>query len=235
VELTLQSEKVYLEVRRSRRSSRIRLKYRQGRIELVLPDSSQKDPKTVVEENQAWILEKWREAKEFREQVPSRVFEEGEKFSIMSNDKELVVERRRSNKVEQDRIVLASHLVNRTGLKDQLEKALREHFRTIISEKLEVYECQVEGSYGKVFIRDQNTRWGSCSSQNNLNFNWRLVLGPEHVIDYIAVHELVHLDIPDHSQSFWQKVEELKPDFRKSQNWLRNNSAKLVFDPQKKF
>lgn len=78
--------------------------------------------------------------------------------------------------------------MNRTSLKDQLEKVLRDEARQIIESKIQLYSDQVDKDYEKVFIRDQETRWGSCSSKGNLNFNWRLILGPEHVLEYVVVH-----------------------------------------------
>ena len=170
------------------------------------------------------------DARNYREQVPSRSFEEGEKVSVLGEDREIIIEKRRSNEVKEN-IFLAEHLVNRTGLKDQLEKALRSFARERFGEKASNFGEEIDGDFEKIFIRDQKTRWGSCSSKNNLNFNWRLILGPEKVLDYVVVHELVHLEIKNHSEAFEKRVREIFPEASEAKEWLDENSAKLVFDP----
>ena len=75
--------------------------------------------------------------------------------------------------------------------------------------------------FGKITLREQKTRWGSCSNQGNLNFNWRLVHHPTPVIDYVIVHELAHRVHLDHSSQFWQLVEKFHPEYRIHQGWLK--------------
>lgn len=82
-------------------------------------------------------------------------------------------------------------------------------------------------SYGRISIREQKTRWGSCSSQGNLNFNWRLIFAPENVLDYVVVHELAHRKEMNHSKAFYAIVESVLPDYRVSRKWLRDNGDRL--------
>jgi predicted metal-dependent hydrolase len=77
-------------------------------------------------------------------------------------------------------------------------------------------------------IRNQRTRWGSCSTTGALSFNWRLVLAPEPVLDYVVWHEACHLVVMDHSRRFWALVERHVPDYREPRRWLRRNGAALV-------
>ena len=87
-------------------------------------------------------------------------------------------------------------------------------------------------SYERLTIRDQRTRWGSCSSRGTLSFNWRLVLAPSAVLDYVVVHELCHLRHPNHSARFWSLVAERRPDYRAQRVWLRRHGAELLaFEP----
>ncbi len=79
-------------------------------------------------------------------------------------------------------------------------------------------------SYNRLFIRGQKTKWGTCSAKKNLSLNWRLILCPESVIDYLIVHELVHTEIINHSKSYWARVAELCPGFREAKKWLDENS-----------
>jgi predicted metal-dependent hydrolase len=80
----------------------------------------------------------------------------------------------------------------------------------------------------RVEIRDQRTRWGSCSSRGTLSFNWRLVLAPFEVLDYVVVHELCHLRVADHSQRFWELVESRRPWWREQRDWLREHGPELL-------
>lgn len=82
--------------------------------------------------------------------------------------------------------------------------------------------------YGRITIRNQRTRWGSCSGKKNLNFNCLLMMTPEDVIDYVVVHELCHLKEMNHSPSFWAEVERVLPYYKKSRLWLKRNGGVLI-------
>ena len=81
-------------------------------------------------------------------------------------------------------------------------------------------------SYGSITVREQKTRWGSCSAKGNLNFNWKLVLMPEEILEYVVVHELAHRLQMNHSTEFWDEVEKILPDYRKRRQWLKENGQK---------
>jgi len=82
--------------------------------------------------------------------------------------------------------------------------------------------------YNRITIRSQQTRWGSCSNLNNLNFNWRLLLAPPEILDYVIIHELAHLRELNHSGEFWRLVESRCPYFREAKKWLRDNGHTLT-------
>ena len=84
------------------------------------------------------------------------------------------------------------------------------------------------GSYSRITIRDQKTRWGSCSAKGTLSFNWRLMLAPPTILDYVVVHELCHLTYMNHSAAFWKKVESVYPDYRTARKWLKDHGHELV-------
>jgi len=83
-------------------------------------------------------------------------------------------------------------------------------------------------SYRRIEIRDQRTRWGSCSPSGTLSFNWRLVLAPFDVLDYVVVHEVCHLREPNHSPRFWRLVADRRPGWREQRAWLREHGAELL-------
>ena len=102
-----------------------------------------------------------------------------------------------------------------------------ESARKIFKRKTAAYARKMGVTYGRITIREQKTRWGSCSSAGNLNYNWRLIFAPEEIVDYIVVHELAHRLEMNHSKAFYNIVESVLPDYRKAQKWLRENGGSL--------
>ncbi|MDV4151656.1 SprT family zinc-dependent metalloprotease, partial [Clostridium sp. AL.422] len=80
----------------------------------------------------------------------------------------------------------------------------------------------------KILIRNQKTRWGSCNTKKEIRLNWRLILAPPYVIDYIIVHELSHLKHMNHSSDFWKLVENYNKDYKKAEDWLKENGIKIM-------
>ena len=93
--------------------------------------------------------------------------------------------------------------------------------KKIMSQRIMKYAEEHQFRYSGMSIRDQKTRWGSCSSKGNLSFNWRLIKAPLFVLDYVVVHELLHLHIMNHKQVFWRRLYTLYPDYEKAKQWLR--------------
>ena len=96
-----------------------------------------------------------------------------------------------------------------------------------ISERVDLYAKKRGLKYNKINITNAQKRWGSCSSKGNLNFSWRLVMAPLPVLDYVVIHELVHLEERNHGRSFWDKVKMLMPDHKKQRDWLKRNGYLL--------
>ena len=106
--------------------------------------------------------------------------------------------------------------------------ALADEALKVIPERVRHFAPLVGVTYGGITIRNQHTRWGSCSSKGNLNFNCLLMLTPDHVIDYVVVHELCHRLEMNHSARFWAQVERVLPDYRQSLQWLKAHERELI-------
>ena len=106
--------------------------------------------------------------------------------------------------------------------------------KAVIPEKVAHFAPLVGVDYGRVSIRAQHTRWGSCSGRGNLNFNCLLMLAPPEVADYVVVHELCHRKEMNHSQRFWLEVERVLPNYRASKKWLKDNGQNLIRRLQKR-
>lgn len=108
-------------------------------------------------------------------------------------------------------------------LRDLAQKALR-----IIPERVACFAPLIGVSYGRISIRNQRSRWGSCSGKGNLNFNCLLMLAPDEVVDYVVVHELCHRKEMNHSKRFWAEVERILPDYKVRKKWLKENGTTLI-------
>ena len=104
-------------------------------------------------------------------------------------------------------------------------KALAEKAKTIIADRVEYYAPKIGVTYNRVTIRCQRTRWGSCSSKGNLNFNCLLALFPVEIIDSVVVHELCHRKHMNHSPQFYAEIEKVFPEYKKWHNWLNDNGG----------
>ncbi len=108
------------------------------------------------------------------------------------------------------------------------EKELRERAKSVLAQRTAYFARQIGVTYGRITVRDQKTRWGSCSQTGNLNFNFRLILAPLEVLDYVVVHELCHRRQMNHSAQFWQEMAQVLPDYRKRKAWLTENGWRLM-------
>ena len=115
-----------------------------------------------------------------------------------------------------------------TALTDADIKALSEQARIYIPSRVEHFAQIIGVTYGRITIRHQKTRWGSCSSRGTLSFNYRLIYGPAGPLDYVVVHELCHLTHMNHSKDFWNMVERIMPDYRIYKQWLREHGQELT-------
>jgi predicted metal-dependent hydrolase len=99
--------------------------------------------------------------------------------------------------------------------------------KVIYMERIALYQAMIKEPFGYVRIKEQKSCYGSCSSKRNLNFNWKCILAPKEVLDYIVVHELCHLKEMNHSKQFWALVALYFPNYKESKRWLRENNAYL--------
>ena len=105
---------------------------------------------------------------------------------------------------------------------------LAEKASKYIPERVAYFAKLVGVTYGRITIRNQKTRWGSCSSRGNLNFNCLLMLTPPEVIDYLVVHELCHRKQMNHSKAFWSEVEKVLPDYKARVKWLKDEGGNIM-------
>lgn len=191
----------------------------------------------VVENKSSWIIEKLIAAEEIRKDVPIKRFVDGEKLLFLGKEYELKIVDGdiHDTKVLQQKDTITVHIPK--GLQNENRRQLvretliiwyKKHFSEIVNERIKEYSSLIRVIPCKIVIKDQKTRWGSCSSKGNINLNWRLVLAPVSIIDYVIVHELCHMKVMNHSKDFWKQVELIMPDYIERRKWLKENGHRLM-------
>ena len=117
--------------------------------------------------------------------------------------------------------------VNRERINLLLKSWYKKRFIEVALPRLSYFSDKHKLKFNQVRVKKQKTLWGSCSSKNNINLNYLLIMAPMKVIDYVIVHELVHTIHKNHSAKFWQKVETMMPNYKDARYWLKENGYKL--------
>jgi predicted metal-dependent hydrolase len=115
----------------------------------------------------------------------------------------------------------------REPIRDALERWYRRQAHDEVAPRLDEAVARAGTAYTRLTIRAQRTRWASCSSNGSMSFNWRLLLAPSEILDYVVEHEVAHLEVLDHSQRFWRLVARRCPDYKQHERWLRLNGPAL--------
>ncbi len=127
-------------------------------------------------------------------------------------------------------IIVRCGVASQTPVARSLENWLRKQARVEIERQLASVTARLRHKPERVYVMGQRTKWGNCSSQRNLSFNWRLILAPDLVLRYLVTHEAVHLAVPDHSPRFWLTVQGLCPGMEQAKAWLRTHEVQMLVD-----
>jgi len=228
-EIDLLGTTVGYEVRRSAEATEPRIDVDIDGVVVVVPETGGEQPAALLQENAAWVLDKQRSYEAHQSRAPERVFEAGEQFPVFGKDRELVIEPRRSHTLTEDSIQLRQSTVAGSSTERVLRNFYRERAREYFADRLDYYTEQMGVEYEQLELRNQRTRWGSCSTGGTISLNWRLVMAPEEIIDYLIVHELAHLTEQHHGAEFWQLIKEHIPEHKQRAAWLERNSVRLIF------
>ena len=176
--------------------------------------------KKFLKEKEAWILQKQTEIKlRNRDRVINNFLEKRELF-YLGKKYPLELGKKQKAIVEFDnKFSVAS--TNEKNIKLYLTSWYKQQARKVIGERVKYFSSRSGLQFKSLSITEAQTRWGSCSSDKNLHFNWRLVMAPIEVIDYVVVHELAHLEEMNHSRDFWEKVRKMFPIYRQYNTWLK--------------
>lgn len=227
--IDLSGATVEYEVRRSADATRARIDVDVHGVTVVLPEGSRLRATEFLRQKADWVLEKQRTFERYRERVPDRRFEPGESFPYLGSQRELVVEPARRNRLTESTIRLRKSAVAQSSVKRALENFYRERARERFTDRADHYAPRMGVEYEQIEVRNQKTKWGSCTSSGTLGLNWRLLMAPPEIVEYIVIHELAHLREMNHSEAFWKIVGAFDPEWEDHRAWLREHSAELVF------
>jgi predicted metal-dependent hydrolase len=214
---------------RTRRKSIALIVQRDGSVIVRAPlRTSEKLIRDFVESKAEWVIEKQEQAKKYAD-VPLKLYENGETFLFLGQAYPLeIVSGQKILLSFSDKFNLAKNAASKAEL--VFTQWYKTQAKRIMTERVKYYAGLYGFKYQKIRISSARTRWGSCSSKGTLSFTWRLVMAPLIVIDYVVIHELVHLKVKNHSRKFWLAVSEIMPDYKKHVEWLKKNGKFLNLD-----
>ena len=209
-------------IRRSDRARRVRVTVDSGGVEVVLPRRApEREAAAAVRELGSWIRRRQREMAVAAETVADR----GDAVPFLGRLLPVRTEPGRTRVHLRDGVLLAPAGAQR---EPALERWYRRVARQDIAARLDRATALTGTPYTKLTIRGQRTRWASCSRGGAMSFNWRLMLAPEPVVDYVVWHEVCHLQVMDHSPRFWALMGRWWPDYAEHSRWLRRHGQTLV-------
>jgi len=239
LELQYGEEIIQISVTRSKRKSLALSVGTDGVVKVKAPQNlSDTELLKWMKTKTGWIVRKRNEILQNPKQHEAKKFVSGETFSFLGEEYILEVRmseaRARSVGIVEDKLVVFikpdaydESEVQKKAVFEALTSWYEKQAHIWIPRRVRYYREVMKESIGRIAIKNQKSRWGSCSSARNLNFNWRLVMAPLEVLDYVVVHELCHLKQMNHSAAFWAEVEKILPDYRERKKWLEDNAKEL--------
>jgi predicted metal-dependent hydrolase len=219
----MEASAIEYSVRRSERARRVRVTVDAAHgVEVVLPRrASEREAAAAIRQLRPWIERRMAEVASARAAVAAR----GDTVPYLGSMLRLVAMPGRTRVHRRGEELLVPASAART---EAIERWYRRAARAEIGTRLD-HACAIAGSsYSRLTIRGQRTRWASCSRSGAMSFNWRLLLAPEPVLDYVVWHEVCHLEVMDHSDRFWSLLARRCPGYREPQRWLRRHGSTLV-------
>ena len=233
-ETSINGQTITYIVRRSLRAKRIRLEVRrQTGLTVVVPHSYKigQLPK-LLKSKERWISSNLARCSHFQSLSAEKELMSGDTVPYLGQDLELVKRENHSGvgsvTLEGNMLAVSPGLFKNGILELALEQWYRTEAAKMINERADKLSSQMGISCERIVIRGQKTRWGSCSHKKNLSFNWKLIMAPEPVIDYVIIHELTHLKEMNHSKRFWELVAQYCPRWREYKKWLKQHEADLT-------
>lgn len=233
IKTLLNGKALTYQVRVSPRARRLRITISESGVTVTLPRGfSGRDAETFLQQNAEWVDRQLARQQRSRKRAAQPALPRDVILlrGVPTQITTIVDPGRKSRAaLENTGGRLKVHLPSGTEkLRGQVvEKGLRSMARAEIEREVAEQAQRMHLFPASVTIRDQRTRWGSCSTSGTLSFNWRLVMAPPEILSYVVIHELSHMREPNHSPAFWKVVAQYYPNYREARAWLKKNAALL--------
>jgi len=221
------------EIKRTNRTKSATITVEEGKVCVVVPCQLENERITkLLKDKNRWIKEKialHREA----QPTSTKQFVSGESFSYLGRNYRLKVLQGNYQPIKLSHgrfaITLRSGTDNPDLIQDSLFSWYKQHADTKLTEKAKRYAKMIGVTFNSVGLKTYRSRWGSCSVEGDITFNWKIIMAPNRIVDYVVAHELCHLVHHDHSPKFWREVERIMPNYAECKDWLKKNGANLEF------
>ncbi len=180
----------------------------------------------IIEKRSEWIKEKQR----YFDNMKSRYFKMEKNEILYLGRKYKFIYKQELGKavrIDDKKLEISSGL--KFSDKNVLVSWQKTEAKNFILKRLQEINKSGRFKYNRIFIRNQKTKWGNCSSKKNLSFNWRLIMTPLFVIDYLIFHELIHLEVMNHSKEYWLRLSLVNPDYKEANKWLKQYGGGLFY------
>ena len=245
MQITYHSETIQVHIVRSKRKTICMSLNKDGSVTVKAPlrYPSEKEIASFVEQKADWILNQRERQQEREDMKLVRRFETDYSFPFLG--KERLVEMQSAKKTsityQDEKIIIKTPAFESLAvdyeapenedkiakLQNDLKKWYKKQAYAYVSKRVDYYKDIVGVTVTSVSIKSRKSQWGSCDSNGNLTFSWRLVMARPEAIDYVVIHELCHRKHMDHSRDFWNQVQKFMPDFKAQKQWLEENSMNL--------
>lgn len=238
LELKIGTTIISYTIRRSQRAKYVSLSIGADGLQVVAPFAMfELDIIALVEKREQWIFDRLERYRKRLIEIPAeREFVSGEMLLFMGVNYPLHVQEHKGSytyvNLTNDQIIVTINEdipieKRREEIRRKLEQWYIKKAKELITERLEFFSEKIGVKINTVRFKNQKTRWGSCSQKGNLNFNWKLVMAPMVIVDYVIVHELCHIKQMNHSPKFWLLVGAQMSDYKRMRKWLKDNGSKL--------
>jgi len=175
----------------------------------------------LVESKQTWIKNKQDIIKINTEKHIDKLYKDGECLLFFGNDYILDFVKTDCVKLDKKRLLVPAQYEGKA--KEIVLDWYKEQAYKEFKSRLDFYANKIGAIYNEFNLSDAHARWGSCSTKQSINLNWRLIMCPQFVIDYVVIHELSHIQFKNHSKEFWSRVNTIMPNYKEAETWLNDN------------
>ena len=217
-----------VEVVRTKRKKTASIEIKDGLIRVLVPNSlTDKRVDTLLEQRASWINKKIR----LQAEMPpyrSKEYVNGETFTYLGRNYRLKLVNTDTTTTRLKNGYLEVPAQGERGIQASLTDWYTSHALAKLEEKTGRYAKTLNVEPSSVTVKDYKSRWGSCSTSGDITYNWRIIMAPHRIVDYVVIHELCHLVEHNHSDKYWKQVESLVPDYRERRAWLKTNANTLA-------